>query len=140
MQRLFCFVLLCFAIDARALAQELDLPQAALKDESALAQSMPGLAKQAKAIYQEADRGRYLNTLFRLQVVAGQYNEAVATLRSLVEMRKATDPASALVILPFEILTKARAKRATAGLALDEALSRQPYTRKIWTAAWCCMR
>jgi putative CocE/NonD family hydrolase len=120
MQWLFYLMLLCAALSTSALAQELDLPQAAVKDEASLARAMPGLAKQAIAIYQEPDRSRHLNTLFRLQIVAGQYAEAVATLRSLTEMRQATDPASALVLLPFDILTKARAKQATAGLTLDE--------------------
>ncbi|HYP26739.1 MAG TPA: CocE/NonD family hydrolase [Blastocatellia bacterium] len=125
MRRLFCLILLCAALSTSALAQELDLPRDAVKDEASLARVMPGVAKQAVANYQEPDRSRYLNTLFRLQVVAGQYPEAVATLRTLTEMRQATDPASALVLLPFEILTKARAKQATAGLSLDEAFRQE---------------
>lgn len=73
MRRLVCLLLLCVALAMRASAQELDLPQAALKDDAPLASAMPALAKQAIAIYQEPDRDRYLSGMFRLQMVAGQY-------------------------------------------------------------------
>ena len=125
MQKLLCLVLLCFAVGTHASAQELDLPQAAVKDEAALAKAMPGLAKQAIAIYQEPDRNRYLNILFRLQMVAGQYADAAATLRSLTELRRATNPASASSLLPFEILAKAKVKQATSGLSFDEAFKQE---------------
>jgi hypothetical protein len=103
----------------------LDLPQAALKDETSLADTMPKLAKQTIAAYSEPDRDRYLNALFRLQIVAGQYAEAVATLRSFNDLRRASDPASALSILPFEMLAKAHATRAAGGLSFDESFKRQ---------------
>ena len=125
MQKLLCLVLLCFAVGIHASAQELDLPQAALKDEAALAKAMPELAKQAIAIYQDPDRNRYLNILFRLQMVAGQYVDAAATLRSLTELRRATNPASAASLLPFEILAKAKVKQATSGLSFDEAFKQE---------------
>lgn len=125
MQKLLCLVLLCFAVGTHASAQELDLPQAAVKDEAALAKAMPELAKQAIAIYEEPDRNRYLNILFRLQMVAGQYADAAATLRSLTELRRATNPASASSLLPFEILAKAKVKQATSGLSFDEAFKQE---------------
>jgi uncharacterized protein len=125
MQKLLCLVLLCFAVGTHASAQELDLPQAAVKDEAALAKAMPELAKQASAIYQEPDRNRYLNTLFRIQMVVGQYADAAATLRSLIELRRATNPASASSLLPFEILAKAKIKQGTGGLSFDEAFKQE---------------
>src|SRR5215831_7990127 len=116
MQRLLFLALLCFAFGSRASIQELDLPQAALKDEAALAEAMPGFAKQVITIYEEPDRSRRLNALFRLQMVAGHYADAVATLRSLIELRRETSLASALPLLPFEIVAKVMAKQATNGL------------------------
>jgi hypothetical protein len=121
MQRFFSVVLFWAALGTTALAQDLALPQAAAKDEAALARAMPELAKQVIAVYQEPDRDRYLNMLFRLQVVAGQHADAVATLRSLAELRRATGPDAALPLLPFEILAKARVKQVATGLSLDEA-------------------
>jgi uncharacterized protein len=124
MHKLIGLVLLCFACGAHASAQELDLPSAVVKDEAALDKTMPGLARQVIAIYQEPDRGRYLNNLFRLQMVAGQFSEAVATLRTVTELRRSTDPASALPLLPFELLAKARAKQ-TIELSFEEAFKKE---------------
>jgi len=120
-----CLSTLFLVAAPRVFAQELELPPAAVENDEALAKSMPGLAKQAIAIYQEPDRNRYLNTLFRLQIVVGQYSETVATLRSLAELRRATNPASAVPLLPFETLAKAKAKQAVSGLSFDEAFKRE---------------
>lgn len=125
MRKLLCLSLLCFVLSAAASPQELELPQADVRDDAALARVMPDLAKQAIAIYREADRGRYLNILFRLQIVAGQHEEAVTTLQSLADLRRATDPASALPLMPFEMLAKARMKQAASGLSVDEAFKQE---------------
>jgi hypothetical protein len=125
MRKFLGLILFCVTSGAHAIAQELDLPQAAVRDEAALAKAMPELARRAIAVYEDPDRNRHLNTLFRLQIVAGQYPEAVATLRSLTEMRRATNPASALPLLPFEMLAKARAKQAAGGPTFEEAFRQE---------------
>ncbi|MGA7303738.1 MAG: CocE/NonD family hydrolase, partial [Rhodothermales bacterium] len=94
-------------------------------EAAAVAHAMPGLAKQAIAVYREPDRSSYLNALFRLQIVAGKYPEALATLQSLTRLRRTTDPASALALLPFEMVTKARAEQAATGVSLDEAFGHE---------------
>ena len=94
MQRLFCLVLLCAALGASISAQEPDLPHASVEDEATLARAMPGLAKQAIAIYKGPDPNQHLSALFRLQIVAAQYTEAVGTLQSMKELQRATRPAS----------------------------------------------
>jgi uncharacterized protein len=100
MQKLLCLPLLCIVFGAQSSIQELELPQVAVKDDAALAEAMPGFAKRVIAIYEEPDPNRQLNALFRLQMVAGQYAESVVTLRSLAELRRATNSASALPLLP----------------------------------------
>jgi len=125
MRILLCLIFFCMIVLSHASAQQLDFDKLAATDTVELAKAMPGLAKQAIAIYEEPDRNRYLNTLFRLQIVASQYPEAVATLRSLTELRRATSPATAAPLLPFEILAKARAKQATSGLSFDEAFKQE---------------
>jgi putative CocE/NonD family hydrolase len=125
MQKLLGLMLLTAALGASASAQSQDLLRVDLKDEAAIAKAMPELARRAITAYQEADRDRYLNNLFRLQITAGQYSEAVTTLHDVIELRRATDPASALPLLPFEMLAKARAKELTGGLAFDEAFKQE---------------
>ena len=50
-------------------AQELRLPEAAVADASALSRAMPDLARQVLAVYRDEDRERYLENLFRLQIL-----------------------------------------------------------------------
>src|SRR5262245_3441021 len=121
---LIAVIALALGIGAYASPQELDLPQAAVKDEAALDEALPGLAKRVIAIYADPDPDRRLDNLFRLQLVAGQHDEAVTTLRRLTELRRTTDPASTLPLLPFELLAQARAKQ-TGGLGFDEAFKQE---------------
>src|SRR5262249_8067201 len=118
MSRFLLLLSWCVLFAGPAPAQDLNLAQADLKDESTLGQAIPGLGKEAIAIYQEPDRDRYLSVLFRLQEVAGQSADAGETLGSLSELRRAADPGSALPLMPFEILTRARVKQTTGGLSL----------------------
>src|SRR5215218_6160227 len=67
-------------------AQSFNLPGAAAEDPAALARSMPELARRVIAVYWEDDRRRYLDNLFRLQIVAGQYADAGKSLASLREL------------------------------------------------------
>ena len=88
MKTTLCFLSVLFGVGLHVSAQNLDLPQTALKDEASLERAIPALAKQSLVLYQETDSSRFLNTLFRLQEVAGQYQDAVATLQSLMNLRQ----------------------------------------------------
>jgi putative CocE/NonD family hydrolase len=102
--------------------QELELPRAAATDDAALASAMPVLAKNAIELYEETDRGRYLDNLFRLQLTAGSSPEAAATLRKLRDLRRAADPVLADGILPqFEIFARAKAKQTADRIGFEEA-------------------
>lgn len=119
-----CLALLLL-ISIPSAAQDLAFPADAAESDQALAEALPGLAEQAIALYAEPDRLQYLGTLFRLQTVAGRYPEAVATLRELIELRRATDPASAARLLPFETFAKARTRMAADGLSFDTAFTQE---------------
>jgi putative CocE/NonD family hydrolase len=97
-------------------------PAAALAGDDVLAKAMPGLAKQVIAAYVEPDKARYLSMLFRMQAVAGESGKAVETIRLLTELRNATDPSSALALLPFEIIAKAEAETTRGAAAFNDAV------------------
>lgn len=99
----------------------LELPAAALQSEASLADALPGLARQALAVYAEPDRAQFLSTVFRLQLVAGRDAEAVETLRALTDLRRASDPASAPRLYPFSTWAEARLRHAADGTPLEEA-------------------
>ena len=119
---LLCF---CLSVTTYVSAQQLDFPAAAATDDLELSKAMPRLAKQAIVIYEEPDRSRYLNALFRMQIVAGQYREAVTSLEGLIDLRRATDPASVVRLLPFEVEAKARSKQLTGGPQFAEAFKQE---------------
>ena len=82
--RALCFALLCLISTSLASAQELRFP--AVGNDTP--QAMAALAEQAIASYKETDRGRYLDNLFRMQMVAGRYADATASIKSLRALRR----------------------------------------------------
>jgi len=82
--RPLCFVLLCLVSTSFASAQELRFP--AVGNDTP--QAMSALAEQAIASYKESDRGRYVDNLFRMQMVAGRYADAAASIKSLRALRR----------------------------------------------------
>jgi hypothetical protein len=86
----------CLVVVPCAAAQQLDFPGAAVEDSAMLSKAMPVLAQDVIAVYREEDRRKYLDNLFRLQIVAGQYaeaNKSIASLRALL-MSNASPPRS----------------------------------------------
>jgi uncharacterized protein len=90
-----------------------DLPAAAATDPAALDAAMPTLADQVLAVYKEGDQDKYLDNLFRLQIVAGKDADALKTLAALHRLRG--DALMANVIdTQFEIHAAAAAKAVKA--------------------------
>jgi len=98
---------------------------ASTTNDATLARTMPVLARQTIAVYQEDDRDRFLGNLFRLQLVAGQYSEAVATIRSLRQLRATNGPSAAALFVQYETYAEAKARQRARGgsfaKAFDEA-------------------
>ena len=96
-------------------AQVTELVPAANRDADAIIESLPDLARQAIPVYREADQSKYLNTLFRLQDVAGDHRRAAETLDALVRLRMASDPGSAAPLRVFQVAARAHLVGAGAG-------------------------
>lgn len=103
-------------------AQQFDFPGAVLDDPAALARQLPRLAEEVLAVYQESNRDRYLDNLFRLQMVAGKYAEAGQSLALLSELRRAAKPSPSTVFnVRWEIYAKARQRQVAGSISFDEA-------------------
>ncbi len=102
----FC---LCLVAAPCAAAGNLPFPPAAAVDEAALAQEMPRLAAALLGDYRESDRATYLDNAFRLQIVAGRYDDALQSLEALRALR-ADNPSRTLRVgmLQYEIYDRAR--------------------------------
>src|SRR5436305_451321 len=111
----------------RAGAQTFDFPAAAAGDPAARSQALPGLARAAidayREVYREDDRRKYLDNLFRLQIAAGCYADAVRSLAALRELGAGDlSPQAGATRVLYEIFAKAH--EGTDGSPLDAALQR----------------
>jgi putative CocE/NonD family hydrolase len=124
--RFLVLSLLAFApaapITLAATPPQFDLPTAAATDPAALDAAMPKLAEQVLDTYKEADQDKYLDNLFRLQMVAGKDADALKTLGALRALRAGDSAALAKAIdVQFEIYADAKARQAAQGLKFEAA-------------------
>jgi putative CocE/NonD family hydrolase len=109
----------------RATAQQFDFPGATAEDAVTLSKSIPGLAEKVIAAYHDDDRDRHLDNLFRLQLVAGRYTEAVKSLTELGSLRAGNpSPQVRFNSFLYEVFARAKAEQAEHGTPFEEALRR----------------
>jgi uncharacterized protein len=115
-----CLSLSLFA----AFVQAQELTPASTRDTDAVIASLPDLARQAVSVHREESEAKYLNTLFRLQSVAGDHDAADATLETLVKLRAASEPGNIPPLRAFQVAERARMATDTDGSTPDERLRR----------------
>jgi len=108
-----------------ATAQQFDFPAAAASDRVAEAKAMPVLAGQVLDSYKEPDRAKYLENVFRLQLVAGKYVEAQKSIAELRDALNGSRPTHAPWLnRQYEIYAAAKYSAAAPGVAFPDAYSR----------------
>jgi putative CocE/NonD family hydrolase len=89
-------------------------------DDAALAGALRPLADQVAAVYAEPIQGQYLSNLFRLQMVAGNYSAATATVLKLRDLASAGRANTSMASLtPDLIISRASEQRVAAGLTME---------------------
>jgi putative CocE/NonD family hydrolase len=125
-------------------AQSFVLPRAAHGDLAELARAIPTLASELLAKYQEPEREQYLDTLFRLQILAGRYAEAKATVQSLREvLTSGRSPSAELAHKEYEIFATAGLKQAARHAPFAEAFEqafREAFDKLSDKDAWTVAR
>src|SRR3984885_5127500 len=117
-------VVLCITVACFAAAQQFDFPEPSSGDPATLAKPMSALAKQLIAAYKNDDLADYLDNLFRLQMVAGDYAQSLQSLSEL-RMLRWPDPArAAWVNVQYEIFAAAKLKEMSDKLPFEEAFKR----------------
>lgn len=107
-------------------AATLEFPAGARESDKALADFLPKLAKQAIAIFKTSDRDRYLDSLYQLQLAAGDYRRAIETLHQLADLRRATKRAAdASRLVPFELFARAKLTASSNPGGFDDAFIKQ---------------
>jgi hypothetical protein len=107
----------CLVFASGGSAQQIELPLESRASDSALAAAMPAFAERILTASTTHDA----NTLFRLQLVAGRYDEAVISLR-------ATPPS--LLNVRWEIYAQAKSSEAREGKPFSEAF-RQSFLERM---------
>jgi putative CocE/NonD family hydrolase len=103
-----------------AAAQTFAFPSAAADDRAVLTRAMPKLAAALIAAYEDGDRQAYLDNLFRLQIVAGQFDGAAASLSALRRYDDDASPWSATNYSQYAIFVSAKQSQAS-GKTFDQA-------------------
>jgi putative CocE/NonD family hydrolase len=107
-------------------AQAYPLSSADIADSAALSRSMPRLAAEVLLTYRDGDRARFLDNLFRLQLLTGKYREAAASLaeaRALRTARRDTAPSSRARYVQYEIFARAKVLAGPALRPFHEAFA-----------------
>jgi len=124
MQTLATMLLLCLGT-ARAWSQDISVPDAAVADAAALERAIPDLAQQALTRIPPTDALTRLEYQFRMQLAAGQYEQATATFDELQKARPAP-PAGQWVdpLLNQKLLARSKTLEASAKIPYADAFTR----------------
>src|ERR1700753_3390673 len=121
MTKLTSLMYVCL-LTASAAADCFEVPASAWNTPAQLAEAMPILASQFIPQYRETNRSDYLDSLFRLQLVANSYADAARTLAGLRALRAGdSSPETAAKDLQYAIFLRAKALETTGPVAFDIA-------------------
>jgi len=101
-------------------AAQLDFP-APVDNPASLPTAMRALASAVIAVYKETDRERYLDNLFRLQLVSGQYADASSTLAALQTLRRSEPARSPAIDQQYRVLADAKLIESQGRTSFDDA-------------------
>ncbi|HYY43409.1 MAG TPA: hypothetical protein VE775_11800, partial [Pyrinomonadaceae bacterium] len=83
------------------------------------------MAQAALGAYRDEDRATYLDNLFRLQLVAGHYADAVKSINELRALRaNSASPQAGANNVQYEVFALAKAKQSKDGAPFAEAFQR----------------
>lgn len=105
-------------------SQDVTLPPAALTGDSGLDAAIPTLADEVLAAYKENDRGKYLDTVFRLQLAGGHDAQAIRTLEQLQALERGANAPSPPERIVDRVYATARSYERSARLPFDAAYAK----------------
>lgn len=125
-KRWFLSVLVFIALIPFANAQTFPLAKKTATDPAALSLAMPDFAGKVLAIYREDDQDKMLVNQMRLQMVAGNYRDALKSIQAVRELRASKgDAQTATAYIVQEIFSEAMLKQAANGVSFDTAFKQE---------------
>ena len=113
-------VVLLLLANAAVSAQNLTSVEPARQDDAAIDAAMPDLARLSLARQPQDNEQQLLDTRFRLQIVAGQYAQALDSIRMLRALRK-DSPQQPPLYLQYEVYASAKQVQYDQGLSFADA-------------------
>ena len=111
--------LLCLLISFCCHAQRIRFQKLNETDSAEIARKMPVLANEVLAKYQDTENHKnYLDDVFRLQILAGKYTDALTSIADLRGISKNGDPQ---LYKQHELFVQTKLKQTSAGLSFNEA-------------------
>lgn len=138
----FLGILFVFPWIGAVRAQSIALPHTEAQDPLELAREMPELAAQLSSFYREDDSIASFDNRFRLELVAGQYQQAldsITAMRRMIREQPVAPDRSGWIDLPYEIYARAKLEQRSRGVSFAEAY-RQAFRGRFshlddWNAA-----
>jgi putative CocE/NonD family hydrolase len=120
-----CLVVLSLLSGPALAAPDYPFPVTAIDNRAELDRAMPKLAGQVLADYADADRVRYLGNAARLQIVAGQYPQALASIEELRRLSPlGGPPQQRATMAQYEIYAASKQLQARERVDFDSAFRR----------------
>ncbi|MNV07058.1 Cocaine esterase [compost metagenome] len=116
----YCLTLLLLLLCAPSAVLAADIALRAPLQAETIDRAAPVLARQVMADFHDDDRQRHLGTLFRLQMAAGQYAQAVQSIQELRALR-ADDASQPPLFFQYETYALAKAREASTQTAFAQA-------------------
>lgn len=118
MRRLLGLLWVMLAWPALVQAQDVRVPAGLHGD--GVDRVMPVFARDVIAVYRDDDRARHLDTLFRLQLAAGQPAQALQSIEAIRALRN-DPPTQPPLFLQYEILARAKLLQVKQGMPFAQA-------------------
>jgi putative CocE/NonD family hydrolase len=108
-----------------ARAQDFSFPAGTAGDTAAVEKAMGALAEQVIVAHEEENQATNFDNLFRLQIIAGRYTDAMRTLGRLHDLNaNSPSPQTAAYNVQDQIFTRATLIERAQGVPFDQAFQR----------------
>lgn len=118
--RKFVAMLICLSLFIPGTGYATDIRTPTALEPESIDLAVPTIANQLVREHRDDNRLGYLDTLFRLQLAAGHYRDAIASIRSLRELRN-DDPSLPPIYLQYEIYALARVIEESRSIGFPDA-------------------
>lgn len=122
MKKIFILLAVFAGCTTCVLGQQFRFPKRAISDTAVLTKEMPGFARLVIRNYTEKnDRKSYFSNLFMLQMIAGNFEAALASIDSVRSINKSLKLKFAeLAFIQYEIYCKAKLRSASGNTPFSE--------------------